>query len=99
MHFDDGQTVAFTYGTGDVLEIEEQNTCIVHLYSLSVMSTDSSGPAPATGIIMEASLTTGGGLSTGSSEVAPDMIGNAMVTDHGPPDRGMAVLSLRRAPS
>ena len=37
------------------------------------------GDAP-TGIIMESSLTTGGGLATGA-DTAPDLIGNAMVAD------------------
>lgn len=44
LHFAERQEVSFTYVSGDVLEIEEQQTCILHLYSLSVMKTNTGMP-------------------------------------------------------
>jgi hypothetical protein len=44
LHFAERQVVSFTYAPGDVLEVEEQQTCIVHLYSLDVMMTNTGFP-------------------------------------------------------
>jgi len=43
-HLADKQTIVFSYQPGDILRIEERQTCIVNLYSLRVGSGDPDAP-------------------------------------------------------
>jgi hypothetical protein len=43
LHFAERQPIGFAYRPSDVLEVEEQHTCILHLYSLDVVSTSDVG--------------------------------------------------------
>jgi hypothetical protein len=46
-HTDTIVTVNFTYARGDILRIEEQGSCMIHLYSLSVGNTRATGSRSA----------------------------------------------------